>query len=155
MIQTQFEVLQSRKILYPVIQELQLDKKWSERYGPRISSPLQESYRLLRHSMDVRQFRNTSMVELRVYHERPLEAAEIANAIAERYCRLTPSGGQDWRAEVTDRAEPGLRPVRPNVGLNTALGMIIGLVGGGLTALWPRTKTELPPMQPSISIPPL
>ena len=60
--------------------------------------------------MEVRQFRNTTMVELRVYHERPLEAAEIANKIAEEFCRLTTSRDQDWRADVIDKANPGPAP---------------------------------------------
>ena len=34
LLQTVFEVLQSKKVLYPVIQDLQLDKKWSEKYRP-------------------------------------------------------------------------------------------------------------------------
>jgi len=155
LMQRESEILKSRRTLYPVIQELKLDRKWGARYAPKISSPLEEAYLLLRNSMEVRQFRNTSMLELGVYHERPLEAAEIANRIAGEFCRLASSGGRDWSAEVTDKAEPGFRPVRPNPGLNLGVGMIIGLVAGGLVALWPRSKIRLPPMQPSISNPTL
>lgn len=81
---TEFEKIQSKSILYPVILDLQLQKKWAPRYN-ETTLPLPETYRLLRNDLDVRQFRNTSLIEIKVFSEDKDEAATIANRIAEQY----------------------------------------------------------------------
>jgi len=82
-IQTEFEVIQSEVILGRVIEELNLDKEWSHKYD-RVLKPL-ESVELLRRRMDMREVRNTSIIELRIFDPSPTRAAEIANKIAESY----------------------------------------------------------------------
>ena len=83
-IQTQFEKIQSTTILYKVIQDLELNKVWAARRREP-SLTVQETYILLRKSLDVRQSRNTTLIEIRVYDEDKDEAANIANKIAEVY----------------------------------------------------------------------
>jgi polysaccharide biosynthesis transport protein len=88
-ITTEFEKIRSKAVLYPVIEELRLNERWAKRFGS--SEPLltMESFEVLKRMMDVRQTRNTSLIEVRVYSnakENPAqEAAEIANKIAEVY----------------------------------------------------------------------
>ena len=78
----------------------------------------------------------------------------LANAIARVY--------QDHReqpmfkrpgveVEIIDRAQPGLRPVRPNKPLNLAIGALAGMLfgtGGGAARIgfesWKKRRREIP-----------
>lgn len=85
-IQTQFEKIQSRSVLHPVIvdPDLNLKKLWAERYkSPSLTT--NEIYQVLKKSIDVEQGRNTSVIEITVYSELKEEAAKIANKIAQTY----------------------------------------------------------------------
>jgi len=82
-IQTEFEKIQSKPILYEVIKKLDLCKLWGERLKASLSEA--EAYLLLRQILDVRQSRNTSLIEIRAYSEKPDEAAAIANTVARVY----------------------------------------------------------------------
>jgi capsular exopolysaccharide synthesis family protein len=99
-ITTEFEKIQSSAVLYPVIEKLDLLRKWSKFYNPEgeallPNQALQLTYLMLRRNLDVRQTRNSSLIEIRVYSREPSEAAEIANAIAATY--------KGWR--LTNRME--------------------------------------------------
>lgn len=85
-IQTQFEKIQSRSVLHPVIDDpdLNLQELWEKRYKhPSLTT--NEMYQLLKKSIDVKQDRNTSVIEITVYSELKEEAAKIANKIAQTY----------------------------------------------------------------------
>ncbi len=83
-IQTEFEKIQSKKILDQVIKDLDLTTRWAQRYHvDRLEE--RECAGILRKVMDVRQSRNTSLIEIRVFSEDRDEAAEIANKIAAAY----------------------------------------------------------------------
>src|SRR2546426_399653 len=90
-IQTEFEKIRSRKVLYKVIENLKLNEKWGGRYNNNIPLKTPETFDILQGKIDVRQTRNTSLIEIRVYSdakekENPAqEAAEIANQIASVY----------------------------------------------------------------------
>ena len=90
-IQTEFEKIRSRKVLYKVIENLKLNERWGERYNNNIPLKTPETFDVLQGKIDVRQTRNTSLIEIRVYSdakekENPAqEAAEIANKIASVY----------------------------------------------------------------------
>ena len=84
-IQTEFERLQSKEVLYRVIDELRLKAIWAKKYGlPGELQPL-EAYFILRKRLDIRSYHNTSLLEIRVLDEDRNEAATIANKIAEVY----------------------------------------------------------------------
>jgi capsular polysaccharide biosynthesis protein len=84
-IQTEFELLQSEVILGKVVDDLDLNREWGKKYagGERLKTP--ETTGILRNRLDLRPVRNTSLLEIRVFSEKPEEAATIANAIAEVY----------------------------------------------------------------------
>jgi len=90
-IQTEFEKIRSRKVLYKVIENLKLNERWGGRYNNNIPLKTPETFDVLQGKIDVRQTRNTSLIEIRVYSdakekENPAqEAAEIANKIASVY----------------------------------------------------------------------
>ncbi len=66
-VQTEFEKIRSRKVLYEVIDELNLNQKWGDRDNNNIPLKTSETFDLLYGRIDVRQTRNTSLIEIRVY----------------------------------------------------------------------------------------
>src|SRR6267142_2311693 len=90
-IQTEFEKIRSKNVLHKVIDDLDLNKKWGERYNNNIPLKTAETFDILYRKIDVRQTRNTSLIEIRVYSDAKegaaKEAADIANKIAEVYRR--------------------------------------------------------------------
>jgi succinoglycan biosynthesis transport protein ExoP len=86
---TQFEIIQKKEILYPVIQSLQLDKKWQ-------AGSLEAAYAMLRKRLDMREVRNTELIQISVLDRDRNQAADIANAIAEEYQRRRIAEQQQW-----------------------------------------------------------
>ena len=84
-IQTEFELIQSEAILGKVISDLDLNREWGKKYANGDPLKTSETMALLKSRMDLRPVRNTSLIEIRVFSEKPEEAAKIANAIAEAY----------------------------------------------------------------------
>lgn len=81
---TQFQILQKTEILYPVIENLDLINKWSGEGAAR-KLPLQTVYLRLIRMMELREVRNTGLIEVGVYSTDPQEAANVANTIAVVY----------------------------------------------------------------------
>jgi len=81
---TQFEIIQRKEMLYPVIDALGLEQRWSTQYG---LSSKEQAYFKLRGMIDVREIRNTELIQIGVMSTDPKEASEIANRIAEEYQR--------------------------------------------------------------------
>src|SRR5277367_4860474 len=83
-IQTEFEVIQSERILDTVIKNLDLNTTWASRYNqPKFRNS--ETRSMLRRMIDLRPVRNTSLIDVTVYSEEKEEAKNIANMIAEVY----------------------------------------------------------------------
>lgn len=80
--QLQFEILQTKSVLYPVIERLNLTQRWAVE-GTPISQ--QGAFSRLRRMMQLRENRNTNLLEITIFNTDPAEAAEIANTIAEVY----------------------------------------------------------------------
>lgn len=85
-LKTQYEIIQSRPILYQVIQNLDLQQKWAAKYGAEGGVLRREdAYLILSKSLRVNQYRDTSLIDIQVYSEDREEAARIANEIANVY----------------------------------------------------------------------
>lgn len=86
-LQTEFEVIKSKKILYPVIEKLGLVRKWSTRYGYDPASTTEDQiYTLLKLGfLNVQPARNTNLIEISVQGPDRMENKEIADAIALSY----------------------------------------------------------------------
>ena len=88
-IQTEFEKIRSKKVLHKVIENLKLNEKWAERYNNGLPLKTFETFSILKGKIDVRQTRNTSLIEIHVFSDAKLkpaqEAADIANEIANVY----------------------------------------------------------------------
>ena len=61
-IQDQFETLQSKTILFRVITNLNLTRKWSEKFKKPEPLRIEEAYVQLKKQIDVRQTRSTSLI---------------------------------------------------------------------------------------------
>lgn len=122
---TEFEKVVSRPVLEEVVRDFSLEKTFAQRIGTRPAR--EESCRLLRNMISLRQSRNTALLELRVANEDPHLAAALANAIVETYTRNNRASESPARVHFIDPAAPGMRPVRPNIALNLALGLLLTL----------------------------
>ena len=80
-IQTEFEKIQSQKVLDKVVAKCSLTE--SLVVGEVLND--RAARKILEKSIDVRQYRNTSIIELRAYDRKQKKAQEIANALAEEY----------------------------------------------------------------------
>jgi len=98
-IQTEPEVIQSEAVLGQVVDKLNLEQAWGEKYGrgEKLSKP--EAVRKLREMMDVKAVPNTSQVDIGVKSPNAEEAAKIANTVAESY--------RDHRVEQRERLTSG------------------------------------------------
>ena len=151
---TEVEKLQSRMVLAPVITNLDLSRKWGEKFK---ESELQmdATYGLLRLQLQVRPVRGTNVFEIRVTSDDPKEASAIANAIAESYRKQrilrekenlnfgSNAPAADARVaassliatsavQIIDQAEPNFRPVKPHPLMKTLVpmaGLLAGVLG--------------------------
>ena len=83
-IQTEFEKIQSQKVLDKVVAKCNLTEDWKRLNGGNLLSTI-EARKILKKAIDIRQFRNTSIIELRAYDRIPRKAQEIAQALAMVY----------------------------------------------------------------------
>ena len=116
-IQTEFEKIRSKKVLHKVIEKLNLNEKWGERYNNGSPLKTSETFDYLSRKIDVRQTRNTSLIEIRVYSDSKdnpaQEAADIANEIARVY--------RDTRLELKkDMSKKGIDVLRNELADNDA-----------------------------------
>jgi capsular exopolysaccharide synthesis family protein len=102
-LKTQFEVLQSKPILYEVVNRLNLQTEWGKE-GEKL--PRDVAFKILKNSISVFQQRDTSLIVISVKRDNPNEAARISNEIAEvyRYSRLE-IASKDARGAIEKIAE--------------------------------------------------
>lgn len=79
---TVYQVIQRTGVLYPVIDQLKLQDKWT-RDGVRPSR--EQAYQMLRHKLEVDEVRNTDLLQISVFSTDKQEAADIANKIVSVY----------------------------------------------------------------------
>ncbi|MBI5383365.1 MAG: polysaccharide biosynthesis tyrosine autokinase [Verrucomicrobia bacterium] len=104
-IQTEFEKIGSKKVMYKVIEKLNLNREWAKKYKESGDLRTELTYMILKSDLDIRQARNTSLIEISVRSEKPGEAALIANTIADVYRDVRIKN----RQEVTERGIAVLR----------------------------------------------
>jgi len=143
-LRTEFEIIQSKPILYEVIRNLNLREAWGKTMTSD-GSPLrmEDTYIVLSRSIRVEQYRDTSLIAIRVFRPDPKEAADIANQIASVYLehrlaqkhREITRGLEALQNElqkqkiILDQAEERLEVMRKDLGV-----ALIGsrLQGGGM-----------------------
>jgi len=108
--QTEFELIQSKKVLYPVIEKLKIaDRLCRSMELPLGSLNDDQAFQLFRKNyLEVRPFRNTKLIEVVCQSEQPDEAALYANSITESY--------EAYRQnEITGRSDSGLKALDAEV----------------------------------------
>jgi len=88
-ITTQFEIMQRKEMLYPVIDKLGLMEKWG-------MTSKEQAYFRLRRALKMAEVRNTELIQIGVYSSDKKEAADIANTIAEEYQRKRLAEQRQW-----------------------------------------------------------
>ncbi len=86
---TQFEIIQRKEMLYPVIDQLGLMQRWG--LGSK-----EQAYFKIRKMINMQEIRNTDLIQIGVLSTDAKEAAEIANAIAEEYQRKRIAEQKEW-----------------------------------------------------------
>ncbi|MBI9019642.1 MAG: hypothetical protein JEZ10_00095 [Verrucomicrobia bacterium] len=81
-LRTQHEVIKSRPVLYEVINRLNLQEAWGTS-GKKL--PKEFACEILRSSLHISQFRDTSLVSIQAQRQNPKEAMRIANTLADVY----------------------------------------------------------------------
>jgi polysaccharide biosynthesis transport protein len=79
---TQFQIITRKGVLYPVIERLELEKRWA-----RSGQPLtrEKAYNKLQSMLQLTEVRNTNLIQINVYSTDPYEAALLANTVATEY----------------------------------------------------------------------
>ena len=102
--QTAFELIQSKKVLYPVITKLGVANRLCKVMElPEGSISDDQAFMIFRKSyLEVRPFRNTKLIEVVCQSTHPEEAALYANSITDAYEEFR-------RSEITGRSDAGLK----------------------------------------------
>jgi succinoglycan biosynthesis transport protein ExoP len=79
---TQFQIITRKGVLYPVIDQLDLQKKWGANGQ---SLPKEIAYNILQGKLSLQEVRNTTLIQITVFSIEPAEAALLANTIAQVY----------------------------------------------------------------------
>ena len=108
--QTEFEIIQSKKVLYPVIEKLNIaDRLCKEMELPEGSVTDDQAFQIFRKSkLQVQPFRNTKLIEIVCQSTKPDEAALYANTVADAYEEVR-------RAEITGKSDSGLKALSGEV----------------------------------------
>jgi len=86
-LQSEIEIMQSPDFLAPIITDLNLNKIWAKRvYHSGLDTlPDQDAISYLQSILKIDVVRGTNIVRITAFSEVPQEAADIANAVADRY----------------------------------------------------------------------
>jgi capsular exopolysaccharide synthesis family protein len=88
---TQFQIIQHKEILYPVIDTMKLMQKWE-------LSSREMTYLKLRRMLTISEVRNTDLIMISILDKDRQEAADLANTIAGEYQKKRIDEQQSWVA---------------------------------------------------------
>lgn len=105
-LQDQFKIMQSEKILYPVIRHLSLGAKFAAARGGNVALPDALTYGILvKDMLRIESQRSSSLIDINVYAQDAVLCADIANDIARIY-------SEDRIAFATSEQREGLAKLR-------------------------------------------
>jgi uncharacterized protein involved in exopolysaccharide biosynthesis len=84
-IQTELEIIQSEVVLGKVVEALYLNGEWGRKYARGKTLTTSETVWLLKRRLNLHLVTNSRFLDISVTDGNPVEAAKIANAIAEAY----------------------------------------------------------------------
>jgi len=125
---TEVERIHAKVVLYQVITNLDLQRKWGEQFKQEGPLPIDKAYQYLSKQMNVRQSGNTSLIDISVQSYASAEAATLANRIAEVYRDTRRADGS--AVQIVGSAQPP--PKGQRSGASSALALFLaGLAGLG------------------------
>src|SRR5271165_3104308 len=98
--QTQFQIIMRKGVLYPVIDRLDLQRKWGSNGEPL---PKEVANGRLLGMLSLQEVRNTNLIQIDVYSTDPQEAALLANTIANVYMEQRISEQQSLVSKGVDQ----------------------------------------------------
>lgn len=101
-LRTEFEVIQSKPILYEVVRNLRLQEEFGRIYtddGKPLT--LSETYRILTDGMKVQQYRDTNLIEVRIFRSTRRSSKDVARKDAARIANEIASVYRDSRMKQT------------------------------------------------------
>ena len=140
-------VVESPEVLAKVAASLDLSRKWGRRWGSRATMEPDSTAALLKRFVwvDPIPLDHAGAVDITVYDNNRGEAATLANAIADTYCRYRNQGGAV--AQVLDAAVPSQIPLprfKPAMlVIGAVVGILLGLLAGAGAArvqAWRRSR---------------
>ena len=84
-VQTEFEAIQSERVLGKVVDDLKLDQAWAKKGTPGGKLKREDAISQLKKKLDLHPVKNTSLIEIKAKGEKPEEAAKIANTVVKEY----------------------------------------------------------------------
>ncbi len=132
--------IRSREVLLPVIQGLNLAEVWSVKEGG-VTLPEGEAYNHLLGMLQLEPEADQGAIQIGVYSNDRVEAANIANMIGAT-CRCACRGG----VNICEKALPSVQPVKPNcpviLGIGAAGGILLGLLSAGAFLFLTKERRE-------------
>ncbi len=109
---TQIEIIQSTEVLYPVVDNLGLTKRWGGEFGV---IPREAAYGKLRGMLSLKPARNTEILEVTITSTDPKECTELANAILLSYQERRIGSSSEVSKGGLDALEKDLQAQRKQV----------------------------------------
>lgn len=95
-LQTTYELIQSHVVLSNVVSTLNLNEEWGKKYYNGEALRTSEAIEFLKRRMHLDTIRNTKYITITVFNEDKLEAARLANAVANAYKDYRLAQRNDW-----------------------------------------------------------
>ncbi len=109
---TQMEIIQSAEVLYPVVDNLGLTKRWAGEFG---AIPREAAYGKLRSMISLKPARGTEILEVTITSTDPKECPEFANAVLQSYQERRIGTSTDVSRGSLDALEKDLQVQRKRV----------------------------------------
>ncbi|HEY3762399.1 MAG TPA: polysaccharide biosynthesis tyrosine autokinase [Verrucomicrobiae bacterium] len=84
-IETEFQKMQSEKVLGRVISQLDLNNAWGKAYNNNVPLNTEQTMEILKQRLSLQPERNSKLIDITVFSEDPNQAALVANAVAQAY----------------------------------------------------------------------
>jgi succinoglycan biosynthesis transport protein ExoP len=102
---TEFETIQSEAVLSKVVEAMNLREKWGKKYNGGLPMAESDAEAIIKGRLDLREVRNTKLIEIKAYSDSPEEAAQLANQVAQSY--------HDYRSkEYEDLKNSGIKSLQ-------------------------------------------
>ena len=131
---TQCGIINSEVIMRKVIDDLNLNEAWGNKYGVGTFKTW-ETLKFFNGVTSIRPIPDTTLIEISVFDSNPDDAATIATGIAKAYTSYTATNSGDLLAQIVDSASAGKYPIRPNKPFNYVLGAFTGIFLGFLAGV--------------------